>query len=340
VVKAGKAMGWKPSNLPFNTIVFDELTKAKNPQSKRIKAIRPIADAVERVWGLTGTPAPNGLLDVWGQVRVVDKGERLGRSYHQFRQRYFYPEDYRQYKWIAHKHTEDEIHQKVADIALVMRTSEWLDMPDLDVIDHDVTLGRDDRRAYDTLKKDSLIAYGNREVTGVTAAVLINKLLQFTGGAVYSDEGETIPTSNAKFAALGSLFRDHIKSPALVLVGYRHHYYAARMGCPEGAEMFDGSTDQLDRWNAGKIPALVANPASVGHGLNLQRGGQDVVWFDLTWSQELYEQTNARLWRQGQTGAVRVHRLLVADSVDDRVAEVLRRKDKGQSALLAAVEML
>jgi len=326
--------------LPFETIVFDELTKAKSPSSKRIRAIRPVADSVARVWGLTGTPAPNSLLDVWGQVRIVDRGERLGTSYHAFRQRFFYPQDYRGYTWHPHPTSEDEIHRRIADIALVMRTSDWLDMPDLDIVDHAVALPADERRAYATLAKNALLAYDDREITGVTAAVLINKLAQFTGGAVYDDDGEPVATSSAKVKVLRRLFAGEIDGPALVLVAYRHHYETALAACPSGSEMFDGSADQIDRWNAGAIPALVANPASIGHGLNLQAGGRDVVWYNGTWSSELYDQSNARLWRQGQTRPVRVHRLIVSDSVDERLVEVLRRKDVGQSALLVAVKLL
>lgn len=342
-------------NFAFDTVVFDELTRAKNHESKRVNALRPYLPRVRRRWGLTGTPAPNGLLDVFAQIRLLDDGKRFGPSFNTFREGYFFPVDrYTEYNWALKDGAEEKIHRKVSDIALVLRSSDFLDVPDTIVHDVDVPFPDCARKHYKELADELLtVTEDDKEISAVNAAVLVNKLLQVTGGAAYlteefDDDGKPLPKKvvqlhDAKVKALKALAKKLAPERLLIACQYQHEQSRIVAALP-GAVRFDSAkTDKAqreleDRWNAGKIPYLVANPQSIGHGLNLQQGGRITVWFSHTWSRELYDQLNARLARTGQTKVPEIYRLVCPGTMDDAVIETLREKGDTQSALLQAVK--
>lgn len=339
----------------FDTVVFDELTRAKNHQSTRVNSFRPYLPRVKRRWGLTGTPAPNSLLDIFAQIRLLDDGKRFGPSFNNFREGYFFPVDkFTEYNWKLKPGSEEKIHRKVSDIALVLRSSDYMDIPDTEVHDIEVPFPSVAQRHYDELADELLtVTDDNKEISAVNAAVLVNKLLQVTGGAVYLAEefdanGKPMPRKVAhlhdvKIKALKTLAKQLAGEPLLIACHYQHEQERIVAALP-GAVRFDSAkTDRAqqdleNRWNAGKIKYLVANPASIGHGLNLQQGGRITVWFSPTWSRELYDQFNSRLARTGQHQITEIYRLICPGTMDDAVIETLREKGDTQSALLQAVK--
>ena len=332
----------------FNCVIFDELTKAKNPKSKRINGFRHYAQKMEYIWGLTGTPAPNSLMDLFAQMRLLDDGKHLGKSFTGFKQQYFHATDYQQYRWEPNDGARERIYKHIAPIALTLRSSDWLNIPDVEEEDISVTLPTPARSIYDRLAKELFIKLTETEnIDAVNAAVLLNKLLQVCGGAVYTGDGIETPKviseiHDAKIKALRTLFNQDKKSPLLVGYAFKHECDRIAAAFPQ-AVRFDeykgeaAQKDLLARWNAGKIPMLLAHPASAGHGLNMQEGGSRLAWFSLTWSRELYDQFIARIARQGQDEITRVFRLICKDSADEAVAETLRNKEKEQGALLSAL---
>lgn len=315
----------------FDVVIWDESTRAKNPSSKRIRAVLKHLARTPRRWILTGTPAPNSLLDLWGQIRLLDDGAALGKSYHAYRARYFRPTGYGGYTWVIRDGAEARIHEAIKPYTLTLTASEWLGLPDIVEEDIDTPLPREAASVYRELERDMLAEINNTEVSAVTAAALVNKLLQVTGGNAYDDEGNAVALHDAKLDALAKLAKSN--GPLLVAANYRHE--VERILTLPGAEPFSEAI--LPRWNAGKVKMLVANPASIGHGLNLQKGGNTVVWYSPTWSRELYDQFNARLHRTGQRDGVKVMRLLAPGTVDDAVIATLSRKERTQNALLQAV---
>ena len=323
---------------PFDMVVIDESTKFKNSQSKRFKALRKVLPYVEHVVLLTGTPSPNGLGDLWPQMFLVDYGERLGRTLTGFRQRFF-EKDFMGYKFEIRKGSAEKIERLVSDKILSMSADDYLDMPDLIRLDVAVGLGPKALAAYADFEREMFIELDDgAEIEALGAAVLANKLLQFSNGALYTDpNGAWAEVHNAKLDALAEIVEDNAGETMLVAYNFKSDLARLRKRFPQ-AVVLDKSQETIDRWNRGEIPMLLAHPASAGHGLNLQDGGALCVWFGLNWSLELTQQFDARLHRQGQTRPVRIVRLLGADTIDSRVASVLSSKDATQSSLLAALK--
>lgn len=319
-----------------DTVVFDELTRAKNPQSKRIKAFRPLLKHHRR-WGLTGTPRPNSLLEIFAQVRLLDDGERLGKSFDHFKTTYFTPTDYLEYNWVPKPDAEEEIYERIADLTLTMRASDYLDLPDTIVEDVEVPLPPAARAVYKELEKELVKCFGkNGNVVAQTAGILANKLLQVSGGSVYNEDRGVIEVHTAKIDALKALLKKHPKESVMIFTNYVHERerVVAAIGGTDAAK-FKGDIE--DAWNSGKIKRLVADPRSLGHGLNLQAGGRIIVWFSPNWSREYYDQANARLARKGQELQPLIYRLCSPGTMDDAVLETLRERGDGQAGMLATL---
>jgi superfamily II DNA or RNA helicase len=327
----------KGFEIPVDTLVIDELSLAKNPQSKRFKALHKHLAKIARRWGLTGTPIPNNYLDLFMQVKMLDDGSRLGRTFSSYRDAYFYAADYMGYTFKLVTGSKEAIDGKLADLALVM-IGEESDLPASSVVDVPAVMPTDARKQYKTLEKEMLAEIEDGEITAPSAGVLVNKLLQLTSGAVYDAERNILPVHSAKIDALRSLIAKHKGEPVLVLCAFRHESARVVAAIP-GAEMFDES--RLDDWKAGKIPVWVADARSLSHGIDgLQVSCRIAVWVSLTYSHETYVQTNARLIRTGQTAETLIYRIICSGTIDDAVAEALRDKSDTQSGMLLAVRAL
>jgi len=322
----------------FDTIVIDELSSFKSAKAQRFRSLKKVRPLVKRVIGLTGTPSPNSLIDLWPQIYLLDMGQRLGRFITHYRERFFVPDKRNRemvYSYKPREGAEDRIYELIGDICISMKAADHLKMPELISNRIDVKLNQHERKLYDILKKDMILKLKDGEVDAVNAASLSGKLLQMAGGAVYDSEGRTLRIHDRKLDALEDLIEAANGKPLLVAYWYKHERDRIQ-------ERFNVreilTTRDIDDWNAGKIPVALMHPASVGHGINLQQGGSTLVWFGLTWSLELYQQTNARLWRQGQQHAVIIQHLVMAGTHDEDVMRALERKDMSQSALIAAVK--
>jgi SNF2 family DNA or RNA helicase len=323
---------------PFETVVVDELSGFKSHRSKRFRALRSVRPWVRRVIGLTGTPAANGLIDLWAQMYLLDRGERLGGSVGGYRSRYFRPAQQSGrvvYRWAPRRGAEDAIHARIGDVAVSMRAKDVLGLPGRVDSVVEVELGDAGLRAYRRMEREQVLALEGRDVTAASAAVVAGKLLQMANGAVYDDEGGTVVLHGAKLDALREVVEGAQGSPVLCYYAYRHDLARLRAAFP-GAVRID-EAGAIDRWNRGEAPLMLAHPQSAGHGLNLQYGGHIVAWFGLTWSLELYQQANARLDRQGQAGTVVVHHIVAKGTMDERVMRVLQGKGSVQDALLDAL---
>ena len=332
--------------VPYDLVIYDESTKAKNPASKRINVLRREVPGVRRRWCLTGTPAPNSLLDLFAQVRLLDDGQRLGRSFDHFKKTYFAATDYQQYNWEPIPGAAERIDQRIADITLTLRTSDWLkDLPDCHIEDVEVKLPAHVMDQYEEFKKELILELRSEvQITAANAAVLVRKLLQFTSGAIYDGEKRVHDVHDCKTDMLAKIARQ-TKGPLLVICDFKHEQDRIRRKFPQARFFADARTPALQmqliaQWNRKEIPMLVGHPMSMGHGLNLQTGSQTMVWMSLTYSRECYEQTIARLHRRGQKDVVTVHRLMVPGTVDDVVAEVLEEKRNTEQRLLTALMLL
>jgi superfamily II DNA or RNA helicase len=322
---------------PVDTLVIDELSLAKNPQSKRFKALHKHLAAIPRRWGLTGTPIPNNYLDLFMQVKMLDDGKRLGRTFTEYRNEFFYPADYMGYTYKLNHGCKEEIDRKLSDLALVI-VGDPSDLPSSSVVDVSVTLPPDARKQYRTLEKEMLAEIADGEITAPSAATLCNKLLQMTSGAVYDAERNVLPVHAAKIDALRTLVAKHRGEPILVLCAFKHESARVLEAIPE-AQMFDEL--MLTAWKEGRIPVWVADPRSLSHGIDgLQASCRIAVWVSLTYSNETYIQTNARLVRTGQTAETIIYRILAPGTIDDAVAEALRDKTDTQTGMLHAVRAL
>lgn len=323
---------------PYDTVVIDEASSFKSPQAKRFKCLKKVRPYIRRTIELTGTPASNSLLDIWSQIFLIDGGERLGKTYSKYRGSYFNG-DYMGYSWEPKPGAENKIYAKLSDICLTLAAKDYLDLPGR--VDNivPVTLPEKARAQYETLERDFLIELESSEtVEALFAASLTNKLLQFANGALYiDDEGAWEAVHDAKLSALEDLIESAAGRPTLVAYNFKSDLARILARFPN-AEIIGDDPKVIDRWNKGEIPLLLAHPASAGHGLNLQAGGNTIVWFGLNWSLELYQQFNARLDRQGQTKPVIIHHLVVENSVDQTVMQALGRKDTTQRALLMALK--
>lgn len=326
---------------PFDMVVIDELSSFKSSKARRFRALRKVRPLIKRIVGLTGTPAPNGLMDLWPQVYLLDQGERLGRTITGYRDRYFLPgrrdpSRHIVYDWVPKPEAEAAIHAKLSDLCVSMSAADWLTLPeriDQTII---VRLPAQARERYRTLERDLLLPFADTAVVASSAGVLSNKLLQLANGAVYDEQGGVQAIHDAKLDALEDLIEAANGKPVLVFYTFRHDAARLLRRFPQ-ARMLEGP-ESVAAWNAGRIPLLLAHPASAGHGLNLQAGGNTIVWFGLTWSLELYQQANGRLHRQGQKESVIVHHLVAEGTIDQDVMRALAGKAAGQDALLEAVK--
>jgi len=338
---------------PFDMVVVDESSSFKNPAAKRFKALRRMLPRIHSIVILTGTPAPNGLEDLWSQVYLLDRGERLGRFITHYRERYFDHNPWR-HEYVPKPGAFEAVKGKIADICVSMKAEDWLQLPELVVDDMPVVLEGIGLAAYREMEKtmvmtirdslsqappDSSLGEGALEISATTAAALTGKLLQLCGGCVYDEDGEAHHVHDAKLEALGELI-EALNEPALLFYGYRHELPGIEAVLKKLGKSYRvlGNAVDADTWNAGRLDVLLAHPASCAYGLNLQEGGRHVIWYTLTWSLELYQQANARLYRQGQTKPVIIHRLLVVGGADEDVAKALEGKDETQAALVEALK--
>jgi SNF2 family DNA or RNA helicase len=330
---------WKNCRMEFDMVVLDELSSFKNQQAQRFKAMKALRPKVKRIVGLTGTPSGNGLMDLWAEFRLLDMGERLGKFISQYRNAYFQPDKRNGMVVFSYKPlpgAEAAIYQKISDITVSMKATDYLKMPDLVSVRTEVNLSEAERKRYQDFKKSLVMKLPDGEVTAANAASLTLKLSQMANGAIYTDDGKTIHLHDRKLDALEDLVESANGRPVLVAYWFRHdrERIQERMEARELKE----SRDFAD-WNAGKIPVALIHPASAGHGLNLQQGGSILIWFGLTWSLELYQQTVARLWRQGQESrTVIVQHIVTKGTIDERILKALEKKDSSQAALIEAVK--
>ena len=323
----------------FDMIVIDELSSFKSYSAKRFKALLKVRPYVERIVGLTGTPSSNGLMDLWAEYRLLDFGERLGRYITRYRLKYFTPDKRSATVIFSYKllpGAEDEIYNAISDITISMKAKDYLKLPDLIINEVTVDLDPTERRTYETLRKEMVVQISEQEeIDAVNAASLSGKLLQMANGAVYDEDKRVLRIHDKKLDALEDLIEAANGKPVLIAYWYKHDLERIK----ERFNVREILNDQDIRdWNNGKIDVAVIHPASAGHGLNLQQGGSTMIWFGLTWSLELYEQANARLYRQGQNETVVIHHIITKGTIDEDVMLALKRKEKMQSALIDAVK--
>lgn len=322
----------------FDMIVIDELSSFKNNQSKRFKSLMKIRPKVKRIVGLTGTPSSNGLMDLFAEFKVLDLGERLGYFIGQYRNTYFKPDKTNGaivYSYKPLPNAEDSIYEKISDITVSMKASEYLKMPELVISNYKVEMFDNEKKQYDEMKKNLICEIKNGEITVSNAGSLSNKLSQFANGAVYDDEQNIVEIHSRKLDALEDIIESMNGKPLLVAYWYKHDLQRIKKRF-DVREIKTGK--DIADWNKGKIPVALIHPASAGHGLNLQQGGSTLVWFGLTWSLELYQQTNGRLYRQGQKNTVVIQHIVTKGSIDEQILKALEKKNKTQEDLIEAVK--
>lgn len=328
----------------FDTVVIDELSSFKNSSSKRFRALRRVRPMMKRVIGLTGTPAPNSLIDLWPQIYLLDKGERLGKTITAYRDRYFIPGErsgHVVYKWHQKKESEERIYEAIKDISVSMKSEDWLDLPPR--IDRNVVVRLSDKakEQYKKLERDLLLPFQDSDVVASTAAVLSNKLLQMASGAVYDEDRGIKEIHEAKLDALEDLIEAAQGKPIMIFYNFKHSLSRIQERFPQARTLRkgkDGNKDIAD-WNSDKIELLLLHPKSAGHGLNLQESScQNVIWYDQIWSLEEDQQANARVHRQGQRNSVVVMRLVAQGTMDEDAVAALERKANGQEALMQALK--
>ena len=326
-------------NFDYDMVVIDELSSFKNHSAKRFKALQKVRPKVKRIVGLTGTPSSNGLMDLWSEFRLLDMGERLGKFITRYREAFFMPDKRNGQQVFSYKprpYAEEEIYRRISDITISMKCTDHLKMPELISTQYEVVLSDDERKQYERLKSELVMTLSDEEITVPNAAALTNKLSQLANGAIYDDTKNIVEFHDRKLDALEDIIESANGNPLLVAYWFKHDLERIR-------KRFDvreiKTTKDIIDWNAGKIPVALIHPASAGHGLNLQSGGSTLVWFGLTWSLELYQQTNARLWRQGQTsGTVVIQHIITKGTIDERILKALSKKELTQNALIDAVK--
>lgn len=325
----------------FDMIVIDELSSFKSNQAKRFKSLRSVRPLSERFVGLTGTPAPNGLMDLWPELYLMDKGERLGKTISGFRDRYFYPgkrNGYTVFTWEAKPGAEEAIHKQIADICISMKAEDYLTLPEKIINDVKIRLNGQEMQKYKELEREKLMEIDGSEITALSAAAVWGKLLQLANGAAYDNNGNVIAFHDRKLDALEEIIDAACGHPVLVFYNFKHDYDRLMVRFQKQHPRSLRSPEDIQAWNSGDIPLMFVQPASAGHGLNIQAGGHIIVWFGLNPSLELYQQANARLHRQGQKENVIIHRLIVEGSVDEDVIEKLETKGEKQDNLIDAVK--
>ena len=328
----------------FDMVVIDELSSFKNAQTARHKALMKVRPLVKRVVGLTGTPSSNGLMDLFAEYKLLDMGERLGRFIGQYRLNYFRPDKVNGnivYSYKLLPGAEEKIYEKIQDITISMKAVDFLDMPELISNEYPVYLDETEMDKYESLKKDLILSTPEHEVTAANAASLVNKLSQMANGAVYTDDENTITFHDKKLDALEDIIESANGKPILVAYWFKHDYQriVARLNQIGVKYMKIDSDESITKWNNREIPVALIHPASAGHGLNLQQGGNTMVWFGITWSLELYQQCVCRLYRQGQTeGTVTIIHLISQGTIDEKIMKALSEKDNTQASLIDAVK--
>lgn len=330
----------------FDCIVIDELSSFKNYQSQRFKWLRKVRPFVHRWIGLTGTPTSNGLMDLWAEIGILDGGERLGRFIGRFRDAYFKagslnPSTGVVFSYVPRPGAEEQIYERISDITISMKAVDHLNMPECVYVNHEVEMSEAERKLYNQLKTDLIIPTDEGDIDAANAASLSNKLLQMSNGAVYDENKEVRFIHSRKLEMLEDLIESANGQSVLIAYWFKHDRtrileHLSKAGYSDVRDM--KSSEDIRLWNEGKIPIALIHPASAGHGLNIQSGGHILIWFGLTWSLELYQQANARLWRQGQQETVTIHHIVTKDTVDEDVLAALASKDVTQEKLIAAVK--
>lgn len=327
----------------WDMLVVDELTSFKNPAAARFRALKKVRPKFRRIVGLTGSPDPNGLMDLWAEIFVLDGGERLERTVTRFRQLYFRPgksNGHVVYDWTPVEGAEAAITHKISDITISMLSADYLDLPDRIDRDVRVTLTDEERAVYKKLEREHLLELSeDTAISAANAAAVMGKLLQLSGGAVYDDNGGVVEFHREKLDTLAEII-EASSEPVLIFYGYRHERARILKAFSKYEPRELKTETDIKDWNDGRIRVLIAHPASVGYGLNLQDGGHIIVWYSLPWSLDQYQQANARLYRQGQRRPVIIHRLIATGTVDERVADSLDKKDTSQAALMTALKDL
>jgi len=322
----------------FDMVVIDELSSFKSYSAKRFKSLLKVRPAVKRIVGLTGTPSSNGLMDLWAQFRILDLGQRLGRYITHYRNTYFIPDKSNGQIVFSYKllpGAEEKIYSQISDITISMKSIDYLKMPECVINTVPVYLNEKERAIYSGFRNDMVASLGAEEIDAVNAAVLSGKLLQMANGAVYDEKNKAHFIHDRKLDALEDLIEGANGKPVLIAYWFKHDLDRIQKRFP--VRQLKSSKD-IEEWNEGEIPVAVIHPASAGHGLNLQSGGSTLVWFGLTWSLELYQQTNARLYRQGQKDTVVIHHIITKDTIDEDVMTALTTKEKTQASLIDAVK--
>lgn len=334
------------SSIPFSfdMIVIDELSSFKSHSTKRFKALMKVRPKAARIVGLTGTPAANGLMDLWAEFRLLDMGQRLGRFIGKYRTDYFSPDKRNGqiiYSYKPLPHAEDAIYRQISDITISMKSTDHLQMPELVNSEYAVQLSDSELGRYKEMKQELVLQLPEGEITAANAASLSGKLSQMANGAIYDDGGDVVHIHDRKLDALEDLIEAANGKPVLVEYWFKHDLARITERLRKLHMPFSrlDDSDSIRRWNSGEIPVALIHPASAGHGLNLQSGGSSIIWFGLTWSLELYQQTVARLWRQGQTSeTVVVQHIITKGTIDEQIMKALQTKDKTQAALIDAVK--
>jgi len=321
----------------FDMVIIDELSSFKSHSAIRFKALRKVRPLTKRVVGLTGTPTPNSLIDLWSQINLLDMGVRLGRFIGNYRRDYFEPDKRNRdviFSYKLREGAEQVIYDKISDICVSMKACDYLHMPERIENIVEVTMDQKEAALYKKLEHEMLLPFEDGDIDAVNAAALSNKLLQMANGAVYDEFRGVKQIHTKKLDALEDLIEASNGKPVLIFYSYIHD----KERISERFEIAELKTsDDITRWNSGEIKIAIAHPASAGHGLNLQAGGSTVIWFGLTWSLELYQQANARLWRQGQKDTVVIHHIICKGTMDEQVMAALAKKEIGQNALINAV---
>lgn len=322
----------------FDMLIIDELSSFKSHTSKRFKSLLKIRPYFERVVGLTGTPSSNGLMDLWAEFRVLDLGERLGRYITHYRNEYFLPDKRNGAVIFSYKpqpNAEERIYRRLADMTISMKSTEYLKMPELILNELEINLDEEDQTKYKKFKKEMVMTIQEKEIDAINAASLSNKLIQLANGSIYDEAKNFYEVHNKKLDKLEEIIESTNGKPVLVAYWFK----ADKERIEKRFKVREIKTaDDIKQWNMGMINLALIHPASAGHGLNLQSGGSTLVWFSLTWSLELYQQTNARLYRQGQKDTVVIHHLITKNTIDEDIMKSLKRKDKTQEALMRAVK--
>ena len=327
----------------FDMVVIDELSSFKSGATKRFKSLLKVRPTIKRIVGLTGTPSSNGLMDLWAEYRLLDMGQRLGRYIGQYRRNFFIPDKRNQQIVFSYKPmagAEESIYKLISDITISMKSVDYLKMPECVMNKVEVFMNEEEQAKYETMRKEMVLSLDGTDIDAVNAAALSNKLLQMANGAVYDEDKKAVTIHDRKLDALEDLIEGANGKPVLIAYWFKHDLerIAKRLTARHIPFARIDDNESIKKWNDGELPVALIHPASAGHGLNLQAGGSTLIWFGLTWSLELYQQTNARLWRQGQKQTVVIHHIISRGTIDENVMKALEKKDKTQSALIDALK--